>query len=177
VHILAPTSAEELDSYTPVALTADEVTLLKSVLDRLFPEDDFGAGATGMGAFVFIDRWLAGPSSANLPLYQDGLAAIDAAAGTGGFSALSGEDQDGILMQAEAGTLADLPTGFFPTLLTNMRQGIFSDPMYGGNVNFAGWDLIGYPGIKLVWSEAEQEMDIDVKPEHKSVADYGGMTR
>ena len=34
-------------------------------------------------------------------------------------------------------------------LLEHTREGMFSDPIYGGNVNFAGWDLIGYPGIKL----------------------------
>jgi hypothetical protein len=51
---------------------------------------------------------------------------------------------------------------------------MFGDPVYGGNQNFAGWDLIGYPGIKLVWSEADQQIDADVKPLHLSVAQFGG---
>jgi gluconate 2-dehydrogenase gamma chain len=30
-----------------------------------------------------------------------------------------------------------------------MREGIFGDPMYGGNAGKAGWELIGFPGVKL----------------------------
>ena len=52
---------------------------------------------------------------------------------------------------------------------------MFGDPVYGGNQNFAGWDLIGYPGIKLVWSEADQQIDAVVKPLHISVKQYGGV--
>ena len=29
---------------------------------------------------------------------------------------------------------------------THTLQGTFGDPYYGGNANFVGWDLIGYPG-------------------------------
>ena len=29
-------------------------------------------------------------------------------------------------------------------------QGTFGDPYYGGNANFVGWDLIGYPGVRTV---------------------------
>jgi hypothetical protein len=31
---------------------------------------------------------------------------------------------------------------------THTLQGTFGDPYYGGNANFVGWDLIGYPGIR-----------------------------
>ena len=42
--------------------------------------------------------------------------------------------------------LAGDPGGFFATLLEYTRQGMFADPIHGGNAGFAGWDLIGYPG-------------------------------
>ena len=29
-------------------------------------------------------------------------------------------------------------------------QGTFCDPYYGGNANFVGWDLIGYPGVRTI---------------------------
>jgi hypothetical protein len=49
-----------------------------------------------------------------------------------------------------------------PTLTRNVRahtiQGTFCDPYYGGNANFVGWDLIGYPGIRMTVSEDEQRM-------------------
>jgi gluconate 2-dehydrogenase gamma chain len=165
---------DDLDAYEPVALTADELTTLKAAIDRIIPSDELGPGAVEAGVFVAIDRNLSGAGAATLPLYQGGLAALDAAAGTGGFAALDAAKQDDLLTQAEAGTLADLPEGFFPLLLANTKQGMFGDPIHGGNKDFAGWDLIGFPGIKLVWTEADQQIDATVKPEHKSVEAYGG---
>jgi gluconate 2-dehydrogenase gamma chain len=29
-------------------------------------------------------------------------------------------------------------------------EGLFADPIYGGNKNKAGWKLIGYPGVIAV---------------------------
>ena len=36
-------------------------------------------------------------------------------------------------------------------------KGMFGDPYYGGNVNFVGWDLIGYPGVRTNVSAADQK--------------------
>ena len=38
-------------------------------------------------------------------------------------------------------------------------QGTFGDPYYGGNANFVGWDLIGYPGVRLAVTADEQRLD------------------
>ena len=65
-----------------------------------------------------------------------------------------------------------MPAGFFAELLAHTREGMFSDPIYGGNVNFQGWDLIGYPGIKLQWSTEDQAAGSTPTPEHISVAKY-----
>ena len=35
---------------------------------------------------------------------------------------------------------------FFSMLYQNIMEGMFSDPIYGGNKNKAGWKLIGFPG-------------------------------
>jgi hypothetical protein len=67
-----------------------------------------------------------------------------------------------------------MPKEFFQTLITHTRIGMFCDPVWGGNVNFAGWDLMGYPGIKLVWTAEDQAVNSTPKPEHISVAQYGG---
>ena len=74
--------------------------------------------------------------------------------------------------RAEAGDLDGAPEGFFPLLLEHTRQGMFCDPIHGGNRNFAGWDLLGYPGIKLVWTEADQSEGTEVRPEHVSVEEF-----
>jgi len=31
-----------------------------------------------------------------------------------------------------------------------VMEGMFADPMYGGNKNKAGWKLIGFPGVIAV---------------------------
>jgi gluconate 2-dehydrogenase gamma chain len=35
---------------------------------------------------------------------------------------------------------------FFSVLVAHTRQGFYSDPIYGGNRNFVGWSVIGFPG-------------------------------
>lgn len=164
----------DLSTYTPVNLTDAELTTLKAALDRLIPSDDVGPGANEMGVFVYIDRALGSRAVTALPVYQQGLAALDTAAGSGGFAALDADKQDAMLTTAEAGKLEGDPGGFFATLLQHTREGMFADPIYGGNVNFAGWDLIGYSGIKLVWDAEAQALNAIPAPAHVSVAQYGG---
>ena len=40
-------------------------------------------------------------------------------------------------------------TGF----LYQTLEGIFGDPMHGGNANLVGWKLIGYPGPRLSYRD------------------------
>lgn len=168
------TAAVDLDSFVPNHLTGAELTTLKAALDRIIPNDDLGPGANEMGAFVFIDRSFGGLHKDALPLYQSGLAALDTAAGSGGFAGLDADKRDAILTDAEGGKLDGAPAGFFATLVAHTREGVFCDPIRGGNVDFAGWDLIGYPGVKLIWTAEDQAINSTPKPEHISVAQYQG---
>jgi gluconate 2-dehydrogenase gamma chain len=163
-----------LDDYAPVALSDTEIATLRAVVGRLIPTDDLGPGADDAGVHVFIDRGLAGPNAAVLPGYQAILAALDAGAAGDGFAAATPERQDELLTELEAGELADAPEDAFVLVLEHTREGMFGDPVYGGNQNFAGWDLIDYPGIKLLWTQADQEIDAVVKPQHLSVEQFGG---
>jgi hypothetical protein len=63
---------------------------------------------------------------------------------------------------------------FFALLLNHTRQGMFGDPYYGGNANFAGWDLLGYPGVRTMVTAADQKAleANQLKPNHKSAYDY-----
>lgn len=47
------------------------------------------------------------------------------------------------------------PYGFFSTLLEDTYEGMFSDPIYGGNRDFAGWLLVGYPGAQRAYTPQE----------------------
>ncbi len=36
---------------------------------------------------------------------------------------------------------------FFGVLYQNVMEGMFSDPIYGGNKDKVGWKMIGFPGV------------------------------
>jgi hypothetical protein len=61
---------------------------------------------------------------------------------------------------------------FFALVLAHTLQGTFCDPFYGGNRNFAGWDLIGYPGVRLAVPADLQNLDAKPAPTHMSAYDY-----
>ena len=43
-------------------------------------------------------------------------------------------------------TSTETELDFFPLLALHTRQGFYADPIYGGNKNRVGWDLIGFDG-------------------------------
>jgi len=43
-------------------------------------------------------------------------------------------------------TSTEVELDFFPLLALHTRQGFYSDPIYGGNKDRVGWDVIGFPG-------------------------------
>ena len=66
-----------------------------------------------------------------------------------GFVQLGAASQDEVLkgLEKDEIQLARVPAKqFFDMLWHNTREGFLADPMYGGNQDFAGWKLIGFPG-------------------------------
>lgn len=43
-------------------------------------------------------------------------------------------------------TSTEVELDFFPLLVVHTRQGFYSDPIYGGNKDRVGWQVIGFPG-------------------------------
>jgi gluconate 2-dehydrogenase gamma chain len=158
-------------------LTALELETLEAIVARLIPSDENGPGAAEAQAARYIDRALAGPLASSRAAYAAGLAAVNSYAQSSMgmvFAKLPAEDQDAVLSDMEK----DLATGFtsgssafFTTLRTHTIQGTFSDPYYGGNANFAGWDLIGYPGVRTGVTADQQRMDVKPAPNHRSAYD------
>jgi gluconate 2-dehydrogenase gamma chain len=137
-----------------------------------------GAGsrprATEARAAHYIDRALTGPLRASRGVYAAGLAAIDVYAQSAkgaAFAKLAVADQDAVLADMEKnvaiGFAPDAAT-FFNLVRTHTIQGTFCDPYYGGNADFVGWDLIGYPGLRLVVTADEQRMNVRAKPVRQS---------
>jgi len=150
------------------ALTAVEADVLEAVCARLIPTDDNGPGAKEARAARYIDRALGGFLAPSRQAYAAGLAAIDRAAMEAHgapFAQLTAADQDAVLHSVEA-------TPFFALVRMHTIQGTFCDPFYGGNANFVGWDLIGYPGVRTIVTADEQRIGVTITPNHKSAYDY-----
>lgn len=45
--------------------------------------------------------------------------------------------------------------GFFSTLQDDANEGFLADPIYGGNRDFVGWKLVGYPGAQRAYTPHE----------------------
>jgi gluconate 2-dehydrogenase gamma chain len=141
--------------------TESEALIVAAAASRIFPSDDSGPGAREAGVVIYIDRQLGGPYgrdryrytqgpfNENAPVefgyqgkatpretYREGLK------GLAGFDRLSPEEQDNQLRKIET-------THFFALLRQNTIEGMFCDPVHGGNVDMVGWQLIGFPGPRM----------------------------
>jgi gluconate 2-dehydrogenase gamma chain len=166
-------------------LTAAETEILTAMVDRLIPSDDMGPGALDAGALRFIDRALSEAESASADAYRAGLAALDRYSRYSrgaAFTALSGRDQDSVLIDLQTGSATGAGAGFvgssaafFNMVKDHTWQGTFGDPQYGGNANFVGWDLLRYPGLRLrVTDEEQRRLEAeDLEPARRSAYDFG----
>jgi gluconate 2-dehydrogenase gamma chain len=61
---------------------------------------------------------------------------------------------------------------FWGTVYQTVMEGMFSDPIYGGNRNKAGWKLIGFPGVLALYhDDVEKYRDKQLPNEIVSIAD------
>ena len=164
-------------------LSATEADILEAVTARIIPTDSAGPGAREARAAHYIDRALAGQLASTRSIYASGLAALDAharATKSAAFAALSPADQDAVLADVETNRASGFtPNGsaFFALVRAHTIEGTFSDPYYGGNANFAGWDLIGYPGVRVSVAPAEQQLNVTIPANHKSAYDFAMFTK
>ena len=126
------------------------------------------AGDYGNGAHFYLGGpWPKGEDSQGYQsrytpaqLYRHAIAEIEAAVSRDQpgktFADLPTDRQDALLKQIESGDLKlDGPVSsksFFDVFLQNVREGYFSDPIYGGNKDAAAWKMIGFPGAHYDYS-------------------------
>ena len=152
--------------------------LLEAFVDRLVPRDEIGPGAADCGVVNYIERLLADAQVAEKTAFLEGLAAVDAFARSkyeNGFTALPPVKQDEALAALEGNLGTGFASGsraYFLQVRRLTLEGMFSDPYYGGNRKFAGWDLIRYPGPRLAVTPDDQRMREAIKPVRLSA--YGG---
>jgi len=150
------------------AVNAEAWATLEALLDRLIPSDANGPGALEAGVAVFLRAQLAGPLAAAAPRYAHNLAALEDCAQAGHarpFAALSADERDALVAALAEGRLPGFEPSaeaFFELVRLHAIQGMFSDPAHGGNEGEAGWDLIGFPGVKRLYTAEEQQLDVAV---------------
>ena len=164
-------------------LTAAESDLLEAICARIVPTDANGPGAREARAAHYIDRALGGALKESREAYRAGFAAFDRycrSSRGSAFTELSARDQDSVLIDVETGAATGFVGSsgtFFNMVRTHTLQGTFGDPYYGGNANFVGWGLLGYPGIRLNVTVEDQRLGAKLTPTRKSAYDAEMFTK
>ncbi len=127
---------------------------VEAVSARIIPTDH-EPGAIEANCVNFIDKALAHEDAKLKPVYVQGLAGLDRMSKKQlgkPFVELTPEQQDGVLAAVESGKAEGWPSGgvgaaeFFATVRMHTIVGFLADPKYGGNRDYAGWKVVGYPG-------------------------------
>jgi len=164
----------------------EEALAIASAAARIFPSDESGPGANEAGVVIYIDRQLAsaygrdnyrytqGPFADGIPeqgyqaketpreIYRLGLKKL------GRFHLLSAAEQDAYLKQIEN-------TVFFSLLRAHTIEGMFCDPMHGGNADLIGWQLVGFPGPRMGYlDDVDQHYGTAFRPKPASLAQILG---
>jgi gluconate 2-dehydrogenase gamma chain len=175
----APAPAAHAYTY----LSPPEAAFVETAVDQLIPADDVTPGGTECGIATFIDRQLAGAWGSGDRMYMQGpwqkgtpsqgyqlpmtpaeffraaIAATNAHCRKTlqkEFDRLPRDQQVAVLQDLEAGKVALDPLSgqqFFDLLLNLTMQGLFADPVYGGNRDKIGWKMIGFPGAIAIHSQ------------------------
>ncbi|MEQ8399666.1 MAG: gluconate 2-dehydrogenase subunit 3 family protein [Roseitalea porphyridii] len=174
VRAIAQNAYAELEGRPWFFLTDDEARYLAAVTDIFIPEDEFPS-ASQAGVVDFIDLQLAGPYGRGAGLYMQGpfregeptqgyqaehvpaalirrgIAETDQA--DGGLKLV---DRDAEGRRAFVGSLSQsedvFQSAFYEELLKLANWGYFADPIYGGNKNYAGWEMVGFPGAHAYYT-------------------------
>lgn len=158
--------ARELTHFNP----ADAETI-ETIAARVIPGDESDPGAREADVITYIDRTLAGFDHYTQPLYARGLKLLDELSRKSQgepFVKLTPEDQDAILAQIEdegesasPGSHENVLADFFALVRQHTIEGMFADPMYGGNRDGVGWKLVGFPGAQWGYSTEQKQRGFD----------------
>ena len=179
--------------------TMAEFNVLSQAVERIFPEDDLGPGAIGLGVPYFIDNQLAGNYGSNVKEYMQG--PFFAGESTQGYqSSLTRAEmfRQGVLkmeeeakkrfdkkfVQLEGGQMDEIITAFqknevemrgvsseyfFKLLRQATLEGAYADPIYNGNKNMDAWRMKDFPGNQMTYL-ADIESEKFMKYEPKSLS-------
>ena len=160
-----------------------QAAVITAMAERIFPADSTGPGATDAHVVDYIDGQLAGdwgwggrmylrgpfltPQTSGhgwqVPMnprdvYSDALAGLDAYCQQqfkNSFDQLDAKTQDAVLTSMQTGKVPMTLSSdqFFALFFQNVKEGLFADPIYGGNYNFIGWKWVNFPGNPYAYGD------------------------
>lgn len=158
-------SAQDVHRRIPLQFFDEkEALIVVAAVSRIIPRDHSGPGAQEAGVVFYIDRQLAGPYGRDQDRYtqgpfEEGISELgyqgratrreiyrEGLRNLAGFDGLEPAEQDKKLKEIES-------SYFFSLLRQHTIEGMFCDPMHGGNIDMIGWKLIGYPGPYMSFLE------------------------
>jgi gluconate 2-dehydrogenase gamma chain len=142
----------------------DDSLTIVAFTERLMPGAPGKPGAREAGVLNYIDLALSGAYADQQDFYRRGLAQLDAysvKSHQGPFRKLTAAQQDEVITALEQGKASEFAwpsaQAFFNTVRTHTMEGMFADPIYGGNKDFAGWRLVGFPGAQPQFTPADMQ--------------------
>jgi gluconate 2-dehydrogenase gamma chain len=141
---------------------AQDAATVVAFTERLMPGAPGKPGARDAGVLNYIDLALSGAYAELQEFYRRGLSQLDAycrKTHNEPFVRLDSGRQDEVITALEQGKATGFTwpdaRAFFETVRTHTMEGLFADPVYGGNKDFAGWQLVGFPGGQAVYTPAD----------------------
>src|ERR1019366_4136509 len=142
----------------------EDAPAIAAFTERLMPGAPGKPGARDADVLNYIDLALAGAYADLQDFYRSGLLQLDGYCRKNykePFARLSETQQDEVLQAMEQGKATGFswPTAqaFFETLRVHTMEGMFADPLYGGNRDFVGWRLVGFPGAQENFTQADMK--------------------
>ena len=141
--------------------TAAEAKSVQAACERIFPSDENGPGASEAGVVIYIDRQLAGPYGRDKYRYTKGpwMESVTEHGYQGkenpqqiyrtGIALLGNDFADLAFDQQDLRLVKIQDTHFFLLMRAHTIEGVFCDPLHGGNIGMVGWKLIGFPGPRM----------------------------
>lgn len=195
----APAQATGNANAALMFLTPNQFDITNAAVERIYPADDNGPGAQDLLVAYFIDHQLAsgwgvgakeytsGPffpgeetqgyqgSLNRQEIFTIGLDTIEKHSLeklNKSFVELTPEEQDAILTDFEEGNVEMKGVSanyFFNLLRSSTLEGVYADPLYGGNANMEGWKLKNYPGHQMSYVNIIEQEEFE-KIEPKSLS-------
>ena len=173
-----PAAETRVEQVGASSLSAAEADTVNAICARLIPTDSNGPGAAEANVGRYIDWALGGGLAYFRESYQQGVDQLDRycrSVYTKPFVELTAAQQDAVLTNMQNNTATGFPAAqsFFNLIRGHAVEGMFGDPLHGGNANLVGWGLIGYPGIKISSvTVRDQSLDYTTPPTRKSAYDF-----